>query len=85
MQKTIYKYPLVVYDMQIIEIINDAEILSIQVQNGVPCLWALVDPKKEKEERTFEIFGTGNPMMCDDDIRRKFIGTFQMYDGKFHL
>jgi hypothetical protein len=30
-----------------------AELLSIQVQRGIPCIWALVDPAAEKEERRF--------------------------------
>lgn len=45
--KTIYKYPLDVTDRQVIAMPEDAEILTVQVQNGKPMLWAVVDPNKE--------------------------------------
>lgn len=87
MQKTIYKYQLDIEDKQFIVLPKEAEILSVQVQNSIPCLWALVDPKEEHEERTFEIFGTGHPVHYDMGVERKFIGTFQMRSGAlvFHL
>ena len=87
MNKTIWKFELGVTDKQIVTLPIGAEILSVQTQNETPCLWALVNPKSETEERVFEMFGTGHPVYCDMGIDRKFIGTFQMRNGRlvFHL
>lgn len=54
MNKTIYKYPLDVTDVQEIKLPVGAEILTVQAQNGTLCLWALVDPQGiEKETYNF--------------------------------
>jgi hypothetical protein len=81
--KTIWKYELQVTDWQTINIPRNAEILTIQNQNGIPQLWAIVDTdEKAIELKGIEIYGTGNPMRSDGLIR-KYIGTFQMLGGKF--
>ncbi len=87
MHKIIYKYPLEVTDVQNISLPVGAEILTIQTQNEIPCLWALVDPNGiEKESKTIEIFGTGHPVGYDMGVSRKYISTFQLRDGQliFH-
>lgn len=87
MNKTIYKYPLEVTDVQNISLPVGAEILTIQTQNETPCLWALVDPNGiEKESKTIEIFGTGHPIGYDMGVSRKYISTFQLRGGQlvFH-
>ena len=87
MKKTIWKFQLEVLDTQFIWIPKNAEILSVQNQNEVPCMWALVNPTEEREEKCFEIFGTGHDVHCDMGVDRKFIGTFQMQNGSlvFHI
>lgn len=64
-----------------------AEILTIQTQDEMPCIWALVDPDNEKELRHFEVYGTGHDIPCDMGIERKYINTFQLEGGSlvFHL
>ncbi len=81
MKKTIWKLPLTVTDKQSINLPIDSEILSVQNQNGMPCLWALVDPEKPKEDILIEIFGTGHPVNYDMGVTRKYISTFQMEGG----
>jgi hypothetical protein len=87
MKRVIWKYPIEITDDQSIDMPSYAEILSVQIQNGVPCIWALVDPDGEKETRKFEIFGTGNPIMVDIGVERTFIGSFFSHDNKlvWHL
>ena len=87
MENTIWKFELEVTEKQFIRMPKEAELLSVQTQNETPCLWALVNPNNEKEERCFEVFGTGHDMHCDMGIDRKYIGTFQMQKGGlvFHL
>ena len=78
MKKTIWKFVMDVTDNLSIIMPKDAEILLIQTQNDIPCLWALVNPKAETEIRNFEMFGTGHDIIYDMSVERKFIGTFQI-------
>lgn len=57
----IFKYPLKLTDEQSIEIPRNHKILSVQIQMGVLCLWAAVEPEGDTVFRTFLIVGTG----CD--------------------
>ena len=84
MSKTIYKYPLQIIDEQWVNIPKGAEILTVQIQNGIPCLWAKVDAQEDNERRLIEIIGTGNPISNSD---RKYISTIQLEKGKlvFHV
>lgn len=84
--KRVYKYPLDIQDEVVVMMPKDARVLSVQVQNGRPCLWAAVDQNElTSEERWFRIAGTGHPIQ--DDVVDGFIGTIQMYDGRlvFHV
>jgi hypothetical protein len=86
MNLSIYKFPLVVTDYQKVYFPKNARILSAQVQNSVLCIWAICDAKtEEKEEREFEIFGTGNPFYENSHFGKehKFIATFQQHNGSF--
>lgn len=76
MTKTIWKFKMDIDDTQVIYMPKGAEILSIQLQNNEPVIWALVNPE-EKEPRQFEMFGTGYPIPCDMGVNRKFLGTIQ--------
>lgn len=82
----VYKYPLDIHDEVVVMMPNGARVLSVQVQNGRPYIWAAVDPNElTLEERWFRIAGTGHPIQ--DDVVDGFIGSIQMYDGKlvFHV
>lgn len=83
--KSIYKYPLKTEDVVRIKMPAGAEILTVQVQNGLPTLWALVNPDAPLYERIIEIFGTGNPVGIGDDSgsSRIYIGSYQLYNGSF--
>ena len=62
----------------------DSEILSLQMQHGIPCLWVLVDTDKAPCLRQFYIYGTGHEI---PSTTQKFIGTFQVSEGNlvFHV
>ncbi len=81
MKKTIWKFELETTDNQEIEMPIGSEILTIQTQNVIPCIWALIDPNADKEVRRFEIYGTGHPIHCDIGVKRNYIGTYQLYNG----
>jgi len=78
MSKTIYKFKLQVIGIQTIEMPAYSEILSIQVQNENPCIWALVESKNETVKRTFETYGTGQHIKEISHRKRNYIGTYQI-------
>lgn len=83
--KRIFKYPLKVDDLQMVEMPSGAAILTVQTQNGVPCIWAAVDPDAKRIKRAFVTYGTGHPM--DDGPAKHYVGTYQLRDGAlvFHV
>lgn len=87
MEKTIWKYPFDVNDVVKLTIQKNAEILTLQTQQGQPCLWALVDPKEETVEKTFEIYGTGHSIDNNPTNKRKYVGSFQIFNQAliFHM
>lgn len=79
--ETIYKFPLEVTDIQTLTA-APGEILTVQVQRGVPCLWIKQAIDAEVTHRIIEIYGTGHDMRTvGPGLRRDYIGTFQMHDG----
>lgn len=84
MKKQIWKYE-ISPGKHSIEMPIGAEILTIQTQKQVPCIWALVNPENKKELRHFEIYGTGHDIHLDMGIQRKYINTFQMWEGNLVL
>ncbi len=84
MARAIYKYPIPVDDTLVVGMPDGAQILTVQVQDGQPCLWALVDPTAALRMRHIDIYGTGHPMA---EHPGRYIGTFQLHDGRliFHV
>lgn len=78
----IFKYPLKIVDEQEIYIHEHAKILTIQVQDNIPCIWARINPNGSLIKRKIAIHGTGHecPYYRDD----QYIGTFQYGPLVFH-
>ena len=74
--KTIYKYTLDSQDCTL-QLPKGAEILTVELQNQIPTLWALVNPMTVTEERHICIVGTG--WQVEDNM--KYITTY--IDGYF--
>lgn len=81
--KTIWKFPLQLVSPQFIEMPDGAEILTVQSQGDVGCLWALVDPEMAVTPRYFEVFGTGQNVHTLS--KRRYIGTFQQPPFVWHV
>ena len=76
--RTIYKYPIPIEGAFEIDLPKGAMILSFQSQNGVPCIWAMVETGFVEEERSFRLFGTGHPVeIIPNDRSLHYIGTAQ--------
>ena len=75
--KIIHKYQLL-NETHSINVPEGAEILSVQTQNNVPCIWMLINPKETMFDiRTFFMVGTGN---CFNQ-EGKYVGTVQLDGG----
>lgn len=81
---TIWKFPLVQKDEQTVTMPAGSEILSVQVQEGDVCAWALVNPAARKVDRRFLILGTGEPA-SHVSIEAVFAGTVQLNGGSLVL
>lgn len=87
MEKLIFKYELQVTGRQVLSLPMGSEILTVQVQRGVPQLWALVDPSGNLVPTTIKMFGTGNPIDCNLEVDGYYISTIQLNGGDlvFHV
>ena len=74
----IYKYELKFVLTQEVELPKGAEILTAQLQDKVPTLWAMVDEhEKETEPRKIRMFHSGEPAQkCS-----RYLATLQLRDG----
>lgn len=81
--RTIYKYQIPL-DAQCFKLTlrHGVRILDVQIQNGVPCLWAEIDTDAEEEVFYFFIQGTGNPILEES---RYYLGTWQAREFVWHL
>lgn len=86
--RRIYKYPLITTDVQTIKVPGlvgasgfKEQVLKIDSQRNIPCLWCLVDDEEPEQEITLVIVGTGNPMpfMSKDD----YLGSYMVFEGEF--
>lgn len=78
----IYKYKLQITDGQIIDIPNLREVISVQIQDGEPVLWVIVDDEFNLHSSVnIFIVGTGNEFedygMGARGTPRNYLSTFQ--------
>lgn len=78
MKKAVYKYDIPSFKASEIQMPEGAQILSLQVQDGRPRIWALVNPEARPKAREFMVVGTGHEIEREN-IRH--IGTWQQMDG----
>ena len=83
---TVFKYQVPLRDYFKLALPKGARVLTVDVQNGHPQLWALVNPDHKTEDRLFRFAGTSHPIE-DAPARLKFVATFQMDGGSlvFHI
>ena len=77
--KKIFKYQIDTTDEQSIEMPDSAEILTVQTQNNIPFIWAIINTESPKAKFTLRIFGTGH--LIPNDFNGKYIGTYQLDFG----
>ncbi len=70
--KAVYKYQMAGLRDQWVTLPDGAKILKCDFQNGILCLWALVDQNAMSTARFFKVLGTGWFDEVDDF---DFVGT----------
>lgn len=73
----VFKYQFEIEDDIEIKMPWHGQVLKVDMQDGKPTLWALVDDTYTTETRRFLLRGTGHPV--PDDVMHR--GTF--FDGPF--
>lgn len=71
--KQVWKYQLKADDVFSVEMPKGAQVLHVNMQDGEPYMWVLVDPSRETEYRAFRLAGTGHDI---DPVWSKYLGTF---------
>lgn len=56
-----------------------ARVVDVQLQHGVPVMWAVVDPDAPPTKRVFGVIATGTALPFR---LGKHLGTFQLFDGE---
>lgn len=76
MQKTIWKYPLEITDIQTIRTPPDSKFLSLIAQEETPTLYFITSSKLNVElvDKKIYIYGTGF-IIEEDTYKLKFLGT----------
>jgi hypothetical protein len=78
-EMTIWKFPLPdIIDTQEVEMPRGAMILTIQLQDGVPTMWAIVNAQSAPVKIPVHIRGTGQPLDLPPPPMAVWIGTIQM-------
>lgn len=80
----VWKYPIPLEDWPELPMPLGADVLCVQMQGDMPCLWARVDPDAAKTIRQFRWAGTGHQLTPDVG---RYVGSVQMMGGAlvFHL
>ena len=79
--KKIFKYNVAIGPFEV-EMPEFSNVMSVQMQSGVPVMWALVDPEQKMIMRKFEVHGTGHDIKA---AYADFVGTFQTGPLVWHL
>ena len=79
MSNRIWKYVFRVDDNVYIETRKNATFLDVQMQDGEPYMWFIVDDNEPKEIRSFVIYGTGH--IIPDNVIGVYRKTFQEFNG----
>lgn len=78
MKHQVWKFNLSVQSELKVSMPVGAQIISVQLQNDTPVMWAIVDTQAEKETKIFRVYGTGHNM---PSMGLFYIGTWQEKSG----
>lgn len=79
---TIFKYPLLITALQLVEMPIGSRVLAAQVQDGLPTLWAIHNQAEDKVNVEVRLVGTGEAFDVED---WKYIDTVQVGAFVWHI
>lgn len=79
--KLIYKYPLTTLGLQQVSMPAGARLLTVQIQNDRPTLWALVNTDAPEAPVTIRTVGTGQNLDAEPG---RYLGTTQVRGLVWH-
>jgi len=85
MKKAIYKYPVILDDKFELEMPGGGSVLNVQMQDGSPFLWAIVEPGLNLVKKKFVMVGTGHEYKEEYFSQLRYINTFQVDSLVLHL
>ena len=80
---TIHKFQLEITFHQIIEVREGAKILHADNQNGMLCIWVMLDTNAPTVQKRFRIYGTGHSIPTDLNLTH--IGSVLMGAFVWHV
>jgi len=81
--KTVWKFPIEITDVQILQMPHGAEIIHAGLDpQGGPCVWARVNPNNSPAETSLHISGTGHPVPDGDN---RHVGSLNQGPCVWHL
>lgn len=83
--KKVFKFVLPHQARPVVKMQKGAQILSVQIQMEQICIWALVDPSAEMEDRSFSVIGTGHEIFDPHETGwdLKYLDSVQLQGGAF--
>lgn len=81
---TIHKYQFQIADKVTIQMPQGARVISVQLQNGVPTMWAMVVTDMKMISHEFRVYGTGHELDTFA-IQGKHLGTIQQNGLVWHI
>lgn len=79
----IWKYPILGPTKTTWDMPEGTKPLCVQLQGGVPTLWAQAVPGTKKVRHKFNVVGTGHPYPIDEV--GSYVGTWQLDGLAWHL
>lgn len=87
--KTIWRYEIPNQECFWLDIPQGSHVISVQLKDGAPHLWAIVETESKLEHRMFTLVVTGQSLSDAFLVSHSYVGMFQlMGDGPtlvFHL
>ena len=80
--KTIWKYPIMFMPDRKVDMPQGALLLHVGLDDGVPCIWAEVDPQKPLKQREIHIRRTGDPLQGNETV---YIGSIRDGSHIWHV
>jgi hypothetical protein len=80
-ERRIYKWPLPIIGKAIVDMPHSPNILAVQAQNNVPCVWALCEPSNPLQSHVFHMYMTGE--LLPGAMTGTYLATVQLRGGYF--